>query len=267
MKKKIDSGIQRRDFLKSGLGLVAILSAGESPAVITKSIIAARAALTGAVKWRNPYVTDGLVAMWDGEWNVGGGVHDAAATVWKDLVGTNDLTLTQYGSFDQNSFGTYIRTGITAQWSAIGSLPAPFTSVEMCGIKYVDGFIMSSGQQTDARMLIWSKGYIQTLNPYEEGFGDGSSLPDVGTISGVHGQEGVKGYFNGNTLARLDTQNNWTAVRRNSSIAICGTSGNYEYRNYLWSGRIYNLRLYSRALTAEEIAANYTIDKERFGLA
>ena len=22
--------------------------------------------------WTNPYVTDGLVAMWDAEWNVGG---------------------------------------------------------------------------------------------------------------------------------------------------------------------------------------------------
>ena len=25
--------------------------------------------------WTNPYVTDGLVAMWDGEWNAGGGVR------------------------------------------------------------------------------------------------------------------------------------------------------------------------------------------------
>ena len=37
--------------------------------------------------WVNPYVPDGLVAMWDGEWNAGGGVHDPNATVWKDLSG------------------------------------------------------------------------------------------------------------------------------------------------------------------------------------
>ena len=35
----------------------------------------------------NPYITDGLVAMWDGEWNAGIGIHDDNAIVWKDLVG------------------------------------------------------------------------------------------------------------------------------------------------------------------------------------
>lgn len=43
--------------------------------------------------WVNPYITDGLVAMWDGEWNAGGGVHDASATVWKDIVGNTDLNV------------------------------------------------------------------------------------------------------------------------------------------------------------------------------
>ncbi|MBR1609554.1 MAG: hypothetical protein IJ678_08080 [Kiritimatiellae bacterium] len=33
----------------------------------------------------NPYVTDGLVLHYDGIWNAGFGVHDSAATVWKDL--------------------------------------------------------------------------------------------------------------------------------------------------------------------------------------
>ena len=40
-----------------------------------------------ARKWRNPYVTDGLVAMWDGEWNAGGGVHDANPNEWVDISG------------------------------------------------------------------------------------------------------------------------------------------------------------------------------------
>ena len=49
--------------------------------------------------WTNPYVTDGLVAMWDGEWNVAGGVHDATATSWKDLVGSNDARIAEGGSW------------------------------------------------------------------------------------------------------------------------------------------------------------------------
>ena len=33
------------------------------------------------------YIQDGLVAMWDGEWNAGGGKHNTNATMWKDLTG------------------------------------------------------------------------------------------------------------------------------------------------------------------------------------
>ena len=50
----------------------------------------------GGGGWQNPYVTDGLVAMWDGEWNAGGGVHDAAATTWVDIV--SGFTLSRKGS-------------------------------------------------------------------------------------------------------------------------------------------------------------------------
>ena len=39
------------------------------------------------------YVQDGLIAQWDGINNVGTGVHDPAATVWKDLAGSYDLSL------------------------------------------------------------------------------------------------------------------------------------------------------------------------------
>ena len=41
--------------------------------------IAAHHAMLAGGGWKNPYVTDGLVAMWDGEWNVGGGVISATA--------------------------------------------------------------------------------------------------------------------------------------------------------------------------------------------
>ena len=38
------------------------------------------------------YVTNGLVAHWDGIDNAGRGLHDAETTTWKDLAGTNDFT-------------------------------------------------------------------------------------------------------------------------------------------------------------------------------
>lgn len=40
----------------------------------------------------NPYITDGLIAMWDGEWNKAIGVHDDSATTWNDLTGNRKHT-------------------------------------------------------------------------------------------------------------------------------------------------------------------------------
>lgn len=40
--------------------------------------------------WVNPYVTDGLVSMFDGEWNNGGGVH--SDTELSDIVSGYAMT-------------------------------------------------------------------------------------------------------------------------------------------------------------------------------
>ena len=45
--------------------------------------------------WKNPYITDGLVAWWDGIWNAGLGVHDSNATVWRDIIGGREFVLPQ----------------------------------------------------------------------------------------------------------------------------------------------------------------------------
>ena len=39
------------------------------------------------------YIQNGLVACWDGVENAGVGVHDASATVWKDLVAGREFSL------------------------------------------------------------------------------------------------------------------------------------------------------------------------------
>ena len=52
----------------------------------------------------NPYVTDGLVAMWDAEWNTGFLKHDPASIVWKDLVGSSDMTAAAGIDYRKNQF-------------------------------------------------------------------------------------------------------------------------------------------------------------------
>ena len=76
--------ISRREAIA---GTVALLGGFAMGKPTRGAMGAAGASQTSASGWVNPYVTDGLIAMWDGEWNAGGGVHDPEATVWKDLSG------------------------------------------------------------------------------------------------------------------------------------------------------------------------------------
>lgn len=276
----MDSGIQRRDFLKSGLGLVAILSAGESPAIFTKSLIAARASLTGAGKWRNPYVTDGLVAMWDGEWNVGGGVHDSNSTVWKDLSGHQK-------DFSWAS-GT---TGLAWADNYLQLTNGNKTTIEISSVQNVIG--LNVGEPKTCEIVVafnWvftdNNGNLQM--PFSIG---GAAFP-CGRFNGQI-LPVVARDANNRLLAFGQTHfqyNGWkiaSASIAQSPISPCtihcngdvGTvSSDYvgsapiEYdsakilRSPRADARLYSVRIYSRSLTAEEIAANYAVDKERFGI-
>ena len=51
------------------------------------------AATIGYAYDSSSYVTNGLIAQWDGIDNAGTGTHDPTAATWKDLRGSLDMTL------------------------------------------------------------------------------------------------------------------------------------------------------------------------------
>ena len=60
----------------------------------------------------NPYVTNGLAAMYDCKWNAGIGVQPKQQpTTWVDLAGDNDIELVA-GSLDSNGYDMSIVTYI-----------------------------------------------------------------------------------------------------------------------------------------------------------
>ena len=69
-------------------------------------LIAARNGFAVKRRWKNPYITDGLVAMWDGEWNAGGGKHNPNATVWKDIISDKTLSLANGMLWTNNGLNT-----------------------------------------------------------------------------------------------------------------------------------------------------------------
>ena len=239
-------------------------------------LIAERNALLGEPPYTaKSYVQDGLVAMWDGIENAGWGKHDANATGWKDLVGTRDFSLVANKAyFEDNAFYSNITTE-SQDYSAIVDWTSPPTvnSLEICfmAVSYpykTEAILLNNNCGTatgtdSITMPFFACGWHSWVlgNAY---FGTGPS----GCV-----EPGVGCSFScGRTKTSVFVNNNPYSYNSNKALYIFGISnklliGNRTYYgSRSFHGRIYSIRLYSRALSASEIAANYAIDKERFNL-
>lgn len=222
------------------------------------------------------YVQDGLVAMWDGIENAGWGVHDANATVWKDLIGNLDATAINSPVFGDNHTDTS-----NGYWS----LPSSVREIiEMQSLTAEVAFQPSTSGATIANQGIVGMGNNRSLWLF---FGN---PPLSGTTLNwqVRKSPSIRAWYNSGVFG---TDAHSCSVVANNSVcntyldsALCtitpdvaagsATSTDKFYigmmsENVDWHtfhGRIHSVRLYSRALTVEEIAHNYEIDKARFGL-
>ena len=200
--------------------------------------------------WTNPYVTDGLVAMWDGEWNAGGGVHDASATTWKDLAGNCDISATdlKFSELSVNRGYADVTSSLTnfPQFSGDRTFRVVFRRVggslgqACCGFRdgsywYFDGVAMGLVLR-DAT----GNGYLT------------SSFTDTQITSCCVVVSGGSRTFYVNNQQRNTTTNTGPA---NVSPAVL-----WRYADF------FDIAVYNRALSADEVAANYAIDKERFKL-
>ena len=206
------------------------------------------------------YVQDGLIDMWDGIENAGWGIHDSSATTWKDLVGDNDLVLQNTAHFDANSLVSADKNKLTALCSA----RLPYASIEVCAFsdasRNSSGLVCFGNSVDDKRIFICTVKSIQT---YTGNYQIKLTTPVDPKCSwaGVHDGNQHDAYIRGALASGTKSTNNWSV--RDGTFGLSGSS-NYVAWNFV--GAYYSVRLYSRALTADEIAANYAIDKARFNL-
>jgi len=213
------------------------------------------------------YVQDGLVAMWDGIENAGWGQHDANATVWKDLIGDNDITLTMGGGSWVQSGGLFIAkspktTGVFKR-SETTYRQIEVAGVELTGDLSYNRHILISFGSTHSFVIGQNRlGFIVANNvvgiePTYPAV-NRANIPFSVSVSYTSGNlpDPNAMYYNGEKKQQ-DGQN----------ILLGGASGVFNnYGNYQADANIFCIRLYSRALTADEIAANYAVDKIRFNL-
>lgn len=218
----------------------------------------------GAAEWKNPYVTDGLVAMWDGEWNAGPGKHDANATEWKDLVGGSanwQLNNCAFGADHLANGELGYATLTQAQSEAIFGTSRSRT-VQICfrSITTTAGArgLFAANSSANITAITYVSKLI--LGNYQSAEWNGSGAAFSGTLS-----IGLKLNLNGGPFGSghpvYGSQNGYGAVENYAML--------FHFRPQLTNDnslQICCIRVYNGAISDDTIAANYAIDKERFNL-
>jgi hypothetical protein len=271
--------------IKCIFSLAAIVLACHSPAAVVRSMLGARGAIMSARAWKNPYITDGLVAMWDGEWNAGGGVHDPnERSVWVDIVGGHNMAIkgavpdsvfTENAFHNDNlKFGTICKDKITYGAIAITVETSAFLSEDdrdalllqnRSGSYHYHGFTFFRYGSSMIFPDYWVN--YQQPSPRPTAFlsaGSSHSLAFVLSIDEIRiFKDGVYvGGTTGDFTGLIEDINNigcWKFSASGWGDVDVMTGSN-------WTGDIYGARVYSKALTDAEIAANYVVDKARFNL-
>lgn len=228
------------------------------------------------------YVQSGLVAMWDGIENAGWGVHDANATVWKDLVGSYDGTVGANVVVMDNCM-SFNGTKGAANAVNVGKVTfgsPQFVTFEVVFIKDHDAevsvyneavFGQTESQTSMVSMFVKSKMSIQykKLGASTGGIIAYGSAPfglrEMMSASFRYSSDEIQLFKDG--VVVNSQPNDSTPIDMASTSYNFYIGGDaYNPEEYTLLGRVFNLRIYSRALTADEIAANYAVDRLRFNL-
>lgn len=219
-----------------------------------------KAWINGQLVWQAeaqiPYVTDGLVAWWDGIWNAGVGVHDSASTTWADLSGNgHNITNLHNVTIGEQSIAL-----LANDETGCGNTPL-FTNDAISTIEVVMTMASANGGIIGFNPNATNRQLHSNGNLWSQGSRSAGGL-SVGSGRTFHaafvynGTTTAKAYEDGEEASMISGSSGF-----NSGYRVLGAFSTYYSRN-----AIFGIRLYSRALTAAEIAHNYAIDKQRFNL-
>ena len=248
--------------MRNVLVLFSILIGCWTMADPVKSVLSARHLAFGGEEttiWENPYVTNGLVAMWDGEWNVSGGRHSASSSIWVDIVGGVELRVVR-GTWTANGF-SWIPNN---QSQAISTtIPDGLKDVISSNYVTVEAVVVPQAKTSgcydicNTMFRIYNAGNTDVLNYFKIKSGPlyiesyvALGIP-ISLTAVVFPPKNIWWVINGNIVS---SATNYSQPTPNNTIELYS------------KGIVHSVRIYSRALSAKEIAYNYAIDQMRFGL-
>ena len=205
----------------------------------------------------NFYAASGLMAAWDGIDNAGTGVHDSNAGVWTDLTGNGaNFPVTSY-------IGTQL-TGWTAtslQAKSCYKVPCAksckdYVTIEICA-KHNKQYkcLFNSGDGLNKFVAVMTS-TIQFYNLANKNYAIGSD--NWFQAAAVHSPTvSAPSVFSRGAAASQTASDTWG---KNNEGTCLGRGAN----SYQFNGEYYAIRLYDRALTAQEIKDHAAIDIARF---
>ena len=225
-------------------------------------------AIANAKRWRNPYITDGLVAMWDGIWNAGPGVHDSNITVWNNIIdGTHNMRL--YNATVLSNGVSF--SGSTSSYAqSVQSKSVLFSGIpQNPSVPYYEIVMASRSSATNFRIVHFPNCAVSCGRYNSYWLFNNQNCSGTGKITCLYkacqtlSVMGTSIRMDGTSVTRR--ADNWWYSAGTQLVLGQDIDGRGSRKNP-WDGTLYCLRLYSRKLTAEEVAANHATDRARFNL-
>ena len=225
------------------------------------------------------YVTSGLFAYWDAIDNQGTGTHNPTATTWVDLINGHTWTAmktdgTQTWSWSADSLN-FTGSGNTSGKNTfqcprpnvgLRTLEIVFTPISQIGCvgEFTTDLTGITDSTTQAVGVFPADNTVTSIavqNGYEV-----TDITTIESISATYDSSYAAVKFFKNAVEITSQGSSHSFKYHFYSDMILGSQNNSSNLGYGFSGTIHAIRMYNRELTDAEIAQNYAVDVQRFGL-
>lgn len=221
-------------------------------------------------------VTNGLILMLDAGNDKS---YRRTGTVWRDMIGTNNGTLTNGPTFSQSNTGIITFDGTddyVVTTTNLGISGAASRTMECwfypknTSSKNIMGYgSAASGTMFDVLVGVFNSPYYQAIVHYYGANNDTiSTLPSRNTLT-QNAWNHVVATYDGTTVSVYTNgtlSNSKAATLNTTNSTFLVGKGQYNYAPYDFINADCSLcRVYNRALTANQILQNFDTTKGRFG--
>ena len=225
------------------------------------------------------YVDDKMILHYDGINNVGLGdkKHSLNATTWKNLCdgidAAQDGVLSTTGTTGPTWGNDYLSFDGIDDWVNAGVIDSDYQSIEVVysiGDININRFrsIFGDWESAGGGISVNSenKPYGEFyIGGYKSVFADGYIVDQKYNSTITYDSHKVVFYINGNKIGEQVAEGGIIKADDNTVMSIgANPQGNSIQAGYYFKGKVYSARVYTRALSANEVKQNYIVDKNRF---